>query len=57
MEAWRLDSRKIWGRFLVHVGICRREMIYIVDRVAEMEVANGSVVRAGELAALWGSSS
>jgi hypothetical protein len=49
MEAWgKVDSRKIQDRFLVHVGIRRRETIYIACIVAEMELVNGIVGLAGE---------
>ena len=57
MEAWKLGSRNIQDRFPVHVEIRRREMIYIVHGVVEMEVANATVGQAGESSAWWGSRS
>ena len=57
MEAWVQDSTKIRDRFLVHVGIRRRETIYNARIVAEMELVIGTAGLSGELLAWWGSGS
>jgi len=52
-----LDSTKIRDRFLVHVGIRKRETIYNAHIVAEMELVIGTAGLSGELLAWWGSRS
>ena len=55
MEAWVVDSTKIRDRFLMLVGIHRRERFYIAYTVAEMELVIGTAGVTGELLAWWGS--
>ena len=57
MEAWVVDSTKFRDRFLVHVGVRRRERTYIAHVVAKVGLVIGTAGLTGELLAWWGSRS